>query len=998
MKKFLIGFFIFIGLLLGSAVLIPIIFKDDIRAALERELEKTVNADIFFDVSKFSLSVFKNFPNVTVTLGDFGVINREPFEGEILFAAEQMQIEVNLKSILFEDKPRIKGILLNRPVINIIALEDGRANYDIAVSTGEDEPEESTEPSEFSLAIDHWQIIDGNIVVDYQPAAYYMELKGLDHKGSGDLSSTVFDLRTFTTAEAVVVKYDGATYLSNNSATIDAVIAIAEDYSLYTFKENKAQLNDFAFSFDGWFKMNDDNFDMDISFATKDNSFKSLLSLVPGMYTDSFTGLKTSGDLSFSGFVKGIYDDNTMPAFNLSLLVKDGMFQYPDLPAPVSNINVDLFLDNKDGNIDNTYINLKQMHIDFGNNPFDVSMIIENLKDYRMNLNANARLNLAELNTMFPVEGLEMRGIFSINAKAEGLYDEEKKTIPVLDIAMGLANGYVKSSEFPIPLENLQVSSTVKNSSGKMAETVITVDDFSMLMDGERFAANLTLSNLEDYTWNVQASGGIDLAKMTKLFPLEGMTLSGLIKADLKTQGKMSDLEAERYDRLPTSGTMSIKDFKYEDAELPYVLTMSNAVASFDPRKIEIRDVSGEIGKSDFKVSGAINNYMGYIFSENEVIRGSLNYTANLLDLNEFMEDTGEEAETTEEEAYGVIPIPKNIDFVLRSSVNTVKMMDIVMTNAQGEIVLRDGIANLNGLKFNMLGGTFVVTGAYNTQDLEKPAYDFGLKIDNVSISQAYATFSTIRTFVPIAEKMTGNFSTDFKVNGLLQQDLMPDMGTVNGAGLVKIAQATVQGSDFVGKVTAVTKLDDAKEVTLKDVLMSATIENGTLSVKPFDVKFGSYTTTVNGSTDLNGNINYNLRMIVPAGKLGSEFNALVGGAKSGSSQNVPLTIGLLGTYDNPKPTLIMDEQKQQAKEAIATAVEEKGKEALQQVVKGGDAEKVVGGLLGGKKSDDSTATQTEIPVTKEEVKEKASEEVKKAQDEAQKKIQNVLKKKGGGN
>jgi hypothetical protein len=83
------------------------------------------------------------------------------------------------------------------------------------------------------------------------------------------------------------------------------------------------------------------------------------------------------------------------------------MFKYPDLPTAVNNINMDLLVDNKDGVIENTFINLKQLHMDFGSNPLDAKAIIENLRDYRMDANVNAKLNLAELTKMFPMEGLE---------------------------------------------------------------------------------------------------------------------------------------------------------------------------------------------------------------------------------------------------------------------------------------------------------------------------------------------------------------------------------------------------------------------------------------------------------------------------------------------------------------------------------------------------------------------------------------------------------------
>ena len=84
---------------------------------------------------------------------------------------------------------------------------------------------------------------------------------------------------------------------------------------------------------------------------------------------------------------------------------------------------------------------------------------------------------------------------------------------------MSLANGYVKSSEFPLPIEDLHFNSTIKNTSGKMAETFIAVKDFSMIMDGEKFTADLLLQNLDDYTWDLKAKGGVDLEKITKIFP-----------------------------------------------------------------------------------------------------------------------------------------------------------------------------------------------------------------------------------------------------------------------------------------------------------------------------------------------------------------------------------------------------------------------------------------------------------------------------------------------
>lgn len=984
MKKALIIIGIIFVVLLAAAFILPIIFKDSIKAAIDKELAKSINADVVYEADNFSLTLFKNFPNITAEVRELGVINRAPFAGDILFAAENVQVEVNLKDVLFGDQLRLRGITLVRPIINVNVLADGRANYDIAIPSS-DTVATTEESGDFSFGIDHWEIVEGDIKYDDKSIPMVLELKGLNHTGSGDFTESEFDLKTKTTSDTLNVSYDGVAYLSKKQADIDMTLTISENYTKYTFQENTAKLNDFAMSFDGWFKMNEKDYGMDISFKSPENTFKSLLSLVPGMYSESFKNIETSGDLAFNGFVKGTYSETQMPAFNVDLKVINAMFKYPDLPTPINNINLDMLVDNKDGIIDNTVIDIKKLHMDFGSNPVDARALITKIYPTTVDANISAKLNLAELSKMFPVEGLDMRGNYALNVSAKGVYDSLKKTIPAIDAAMSLANGYMKSAEFPLPLQDLNFNATVKNTSGKMAETFIAVRDFSMSMDGEKFIADMLIQNLDDYTWDVKAKGGIDLEKITKVFPMEGMTLAGQVKADLETKGKMSDLDAKRYDKLPTSGSATLTNFKYITKDLPPV-TLSKADMSFDPKNVNLKQLTGTIGKSDFDVKGSVSNYIGYVFGKNELLKGNVTFNSTLLDLNEFM--TESETPTVQDTTgYSVIAVPQNIDFVLTSNVKTIKMMDYTMTNAKGDVVVKDGVANLSGLSFNMLGGAFVVNGSYNTRVIKHPKYDLALKIQDLSIAQAASSFSIVKTFAPVAGLVSGKFSTDFELNGELLQNFSPNLTTVNGDGLVKITQASLKDSKLVSSITSLTKLDNTNEVTLKDVLMLTSIKDGRLSVKPFDVQFGSYKTTVAGSTGIDGSIDYNLKMDVPAGKLGSQFTSLLNkysGTKTDPNAPIPVTIGIGGTVTKPSPKLLMSEQKEQVKEAATEAIKQEATKKAENLMKD---------LLN--KKDPKKNSKTDTAKTKSDTtKVKSKSSTEKTKDEAVNKIQDLLKKK----
>lgn len=127
--------------------------------------------------------------------------------------------------------------------------------------------------------------------------------------------------------------------------------------------------------------------------------------------------------------------------------------------------------------------------------------------------------------------------------------------------------------------------------------------------------------------------------------------------------------------------------------------------------------------------------------------------------------------------------------------------------------------------------------------------------------------------------------------------------------------------------------------------------------------------------------------MNVPAGKLGSQFQSLVNQytGSNNSTSEIPLQIGLGGSFTDPKVTLLAQEQKEQVKEAITTAAQEKGKQAVQDLLAGEKPKDALNNLLNPKK--DSTAKPASADSTKTDVKQEA-------QKALENKLQNLLKKK----
>ena len=167
-----------------------------------------------------------------------------------------------------------------------------------------------------------------------------MILDSLNHSGTGDFAASKLDLVTKSTAK-VSLFMDKINYMNQVPITLDAVLGIDLDKSKYTFKENKALINQLPLEFDGFIQLVENGQEYDLKFKTPTSSFQNFLGLIPSAYAGNLKDVKTTGDFTVAGFAKGIYSDKTVPKFNLAIASNNASFQYPNLPKSVQNIVID---------------------------------------------------------------------------------------------------------------------------------------------------------------------------------------------------------------------------------------------------------------------------------------------------------------------------------------------------------------------------------------------------------------------------------------------------------------------------------------------------------------------------------------------------------------------------------------------------------------------------------------------------------------------------------
>ena len=402
LKKILKIIGVLILLLVVALFAAPFLFKDQIKAKISEAINAKVDAKVSF--AEADLSLFKNFPNANVTLEKLVIINKAPFQGDTLISLGELNLKMSIKE-LFKGKNEaiaIDGISSKNGLINIIFNKDGIANYDIALK--DEKTIDDGKSSPLSLKIQNYKVENFKLRYFDESSKIKMVIDSLNHEGTGDFTAQKLDLVTKSTAK-VSLDMDKVNYMKNVALTLDAILGIDLEKSKYTFKENKALINQLPLEFDGFIQMVEAGQEYDLKFKTPTSSFKNFLGVIPSAYAANLDNVKTTGDFTVVGFAKGLYSDTTVPKFNIDIVSNNASFKYPDLPKSVQNIVIDTRIINETGILNDTYVSLDNLSFKIDQDVFNAKANIRNItQNAIVDAALKGTINLANLSKAYPIK------------------------------------------------------------------------------------------------------------------------------------------------------------------------------------------------------------------------------------------------------------------------------------------------------------------------------------------------------------------------------------------------------------------------------------------------------------------------------------------------------------------------------------------------------------------------------------------------------------------
>ncbi len=400
-KKTLIIIFSTLIILFAALAILPFAFQGKISIIAKSQINNLLNAKVDFE--KVNVSFIRRFPNVSVQLENFRIVGKGKFSKDTLLMSENIDLVLNLKSLFSNQGYDIKKLQFNNSKVLAHVLPNGDDNWHI-MKKDTTQPVD-TSKMKFHLKLSSFVINHADIVYWDQQGNKKAVLQNFNHQTSGDMTADSSKLVTKTSVDSISFWMDNVKYLSKANAEVKADINADLNQWKFTFSKNESRLNAIPFSFAGWFQLIDQGYDMNLTLNTDKVDFKSILSLIPPIYSNKFNDIKAGGKVKVGGWVKGKMIGDQYPSFNFELLTAGGWFQYPGLPKSVQNINIAAQISNPGNMLDETIIDVSHFSFVIGGNPFVMQLHLAfPISDPEFTLMADGKINLSNIGEIYPLQ------------------------------------------------------------------------------------------------------------------------------------------------------------------------------------------------------------------------------------------------------------------------------------------------------------------------------------------------------------------------------------------------------------------------------------------------------------------------------------------------------------------------------------------------------------------------------------------------------------------
>ena len=530
------------------------------------------------------------------------------------------------------------------------------------------------------------------------------------------------------------------------------------------------------------------------------------------------------------------------------------------------------------------------------------------------------KISIASLFSLLPIKipaevlAYESKGNVFFKGTVNGLISPVSN--PKILVDFGVSNGSIHNKKLNIELNNISMIGKFNNGQKQdLTTSLLVLNNIKAKLANDQINGDITIENLASPKLDLALAGTMNLENLFQLFPVKAIeSIKGNIGFDTKIKANLADKntsniwkQAGNYGKFNLLvNNLKIKDFdkKIDNLEANFALNGAN---------LDIEKCNVNLNQSDVKISGSLNNFLGYLFGNKENLVANINYNSNYVDMEHviFMPET-KKANTTESK----YNLPQNIDLQINANIDKFKYNNFIANNLSCKIQVLPTQIIINQAKLNALNGS--INFAAKVLNSKQGNYFVESKIDlkNINVTEAFRQCNNFGQTNITAQNLKGTYNGTIDFAGVWDEKLNCKTDKIYAQIKIQLLNGELINYKPLAALSRFVSLTDLQNLKFAELNNTIEIREQTITIPKMLIENNAVNITLSGSQNFDNFIDYDLKVNlseVLRKKLKAKDNEF--GEEDEKKKGINLFINMRGPIDNLKFVYNKSAVKQNIKE-----------------------------------------------------------------------------------
>lgn len=933
-------------LLIGFGILSWYVFTPEkLTPLLRNQADKFISCQV--EIGSVELTLFSTFPRLGIKVDHVLLVNpmdRAP--NDTILNIEQLSGYVDVETLWKKNELILSNIVLTNGSINAFFDAEGNSNMDILTIETTPDPDKDAEfPLSFvdigNISLRNIQLsyLDESLNINTSVHNLYAEFNGILRPESVVSNILIRNASLF-------LEHNNEVYFKDTGILLELPLLADLENQHFSFRDARLSLDGMILHMDGFAQVLSENnsLQFDVNYKTLHPlQLKAMMQFIPPSFEHFFEGIEADALISSNGNISGFPENSNLPVLDMHIEVDKGSFSYTHLPLPLRNIRGTMYLHTDLVSDKNTRLRINRMSASTAQSHFTTRGRLDNLfSDVMFRFTTDARLKLEEfaglvpdtlplsmrgsvsgrLNTeftlsqlmQFEIENMKLNG----NLSADDLfvvYDSLWLRSNKADIDFALPNPYAAYHNAPFVFAEIKTDKLESADAGMfevLADNAHLMIETSDLRDTTKIPVILTSFKMDHLravmdtlTLNIEMPSG-----SASLFPVQDMPdhpevvlayNSGRLElllgqesivienVHLDTEVINDQSQEDIFLQWLITGFLDIEDGMVTTTFLTHPVEIPAIKMDFEPERFDILDSRIILDKSDFKLSGQLNNMLSF-FRGDTILQGAFDFVSNNTDILQLMtltsgigindidddsttvpaetkeavDDQTEITEKPEESTAftGPYMVPVGIDILLSTSIKQATFGQDTASNIRGDVRISDGVLLLDELSFVTPAARMQLTAMYRTPRKNHLFLGLDYHMLDIEIERLLQMIPEIDTIMPMLRSFKGRGAFHLAIESYFDSTYTLKMSTLRGAASITGQDLVLMDGETFSEIARTLRFSRRAENKVDSLSAEFTIFRNEIDVYPFLIVMDRYSAVVGGRHNLDMSFNYHISLV----------------------------------------------------------------------------------------------------------------------------------------